>query len=113
MKRSVVIKRLGYEASAALDNLRYIPRRLFIVSGHLNAIGHLNSAHFAAAARADNRVPDAVAVLLRNRNRSPGRSSRPTAAPVPGIRQCRDGRAASPAAIYDGSAFRASFQTFR
>src|SRR5262245_7414741 len=33
MKRSVVIKRLGYEASAALDNLRYIARRLFIVSG--------------------------------------------------------------------------------
>ena len=24
MKRSVVIQRLGYEASAALDNLRYI-----------------------------------------------------------------------------------------
>jgi hypothetical protein len=38
MKRSAVIKRLGYEASAAFDNLRYIARRLFIVSGHLNAI---------------------------------------------------------------------------
>ena len=37
MKRSVVIERLGYEASAALDNLRYIARRLFIVSGRLNA----------------------------------------------------------------------------
>src|SRR5215813_3594895 len=33
MKRSVVIKRLGYKASAALDNLRYIARRLFSVSG--------------------------------------------------------------------------------
>src|SRR5262245_15017670 len=36
MKRSVVIKRLGYEASAGPrteDNLRYIARRLFIVSG--------------------------------------------------------------------------------
>ncbi len=29
MKRSVVIRRLGYEASAALDNLRYIARRAF------------------------------------------------------------------------------------
>jgi len=37
MKRSVVIKRLGYEASAALDNLRHIARRLFIVSGCRNA----------------------------------------------------------------------------
>ena len=33
MKRSVVIKRLGNQASAALDNLRYRARRLFIVSG--------------------------------------------------------------------------------
>src|SRR5215510_771258 len=33
MKRSVVIKRLGYEASAALDNLRHIARRVFIFSG--------------------------------------------------------------------------------
>ena len=32
MKRSVVIKRLGYEALRRLDNLRYMTRRLFIVS---------------------------------------------------------------------------------
>ena len=29
MKSSVVIERFGYEASAPLDNLRYIARRLF------------------------------------------------------------------------------------
>ena len=32
MNRSIVIKRLGYEGSAALDNLRYMTRRIFIVS---------------------------------------------------------------------------------
>jgi len=38
MKHSDVIKRFGYQASAALDNLRYIARRLFIVSGHRSVI---------------------------------------------------------------------------
>jgi hypothetical protein len=33
MERSVVIKRLGYEASAALDNLRHIARRLSFFQG--------------------------------------------------------------------------------
>jgi hypothetical protein len=41
MSRSVTIKRLDDEASAALDNLRYISRRLFIVSGRRNAIWHM------------------------------------------------------------------------
>jgi hypothetical protein len=41
MKRSIVIKRLDYEASAGPrteDNLRRIARRIFIVSGYLDAI---------------------------------------------------------------------------
>ena len=38
MKHSDAIKRFGYEASAASDNLRYIARRLFIVSGHRSVI---------------------------------------------------------------------------
>jgi hypothetical protein len=33
MNRSVVIKRLGDEAFRRLDNLRYVTRRLFTVSG--------------------------------------------------------------------------------
>jgi hypothetical protein len=37
MKRSVVIKQLGYEASARLDNLRFIHHRLFIVSWRRSA----------------------------------------------------------------------------
>jgi hypothetical protein len=41
MKRIVVIKRLDYEASAALDNLRYIARRIFIVLVRRNATSKL------------------------------------------------------------------------
>jgi hypothetical protein len=33
MNRSIIIKRIGYKASARSYNLRYMTRRLFIVSG--------------------------------------------------------------------------------
>ena len=37
MKRSVGAKRLDYEVSAGWTNLRYIARRVFIVSGRRHA----------------------------------------------------------------------------